>query len=68
MAREELFDWRGYPKGTFFSLSTRSNAYAIVNKKYIFSLSSHKNTRVNMGMIKAKDVTVLGYVPRDFLK
>ena len=66
MPRSSLFDWRGYPKGTFFKHHNR--AYAIVNKNYMFSLHEKKNVRIGWWSVEEDDVVVLGYLPSEFLK
>ena len=66
MPRSSLFDWRGYPKGTFFKFHNR--AYAIINKDYVFNLHIKKNVRVTWWDMDEEDVIVLGYLPSEFLK
>ena len=66
MPSSDFFDWRGYPKGTFFKYGTR--VFAIVNKNYAFSLDAKRNCRISWNHIETKDATVFGYVPSDFFK
>lgn len=71
MSSSDLFDWRGYPKGTFFKLPPlcyKDRVFAIVNKNYVYSLESKKNVQITWSLANTEDVTILGYVPQDFFK
>lgn len=68
MSSPDLFDWRGYPKGTFFKYKEFIEVYAIVNKNYSYSLKRGVNERSYLSSVYDNDIVVLGYVPQDFFK